>query len=147
MQSKPELSKHLDVIIHPAPEGAGRTTPEQTGHSSHYNTKLTNVPYCHGNSNRIALTEPPSRPSCSWKSSEHCHPLCTWINAIASIVLNEGHKLTCWIWCMFLQVLICVWSQMNCSEWVKISLEFNLVVRHTSGHTEPATWSYDVTLI
>ena len=53
---------------------------------------------------RIALTEPPSRPSCSWKSIEHCHPLCTWIKAIARIVLNEGHKLTCWIWCMCLQV-------------------------------------------
>ena len=67
----------VDVIIRPAPEGAGRTTPEQTGHYSHYNTKLTNSRYFRGNSYRIALGEPPSRPSCSWKFSEHCHPLCS----------------------------------------------------------------------
>ena len=109
MQSKPERSEGFDVIIHPAPEGAGRTTPEQTGHYSHYNKKLSNLPYFHGNSYRIALTKPPSRPSCSWKSSEHCHPLCTKIKAIAQIVLNEGHKLTCWIRCMCLQVFsLCV---------------------------------------
>ena len=28
MQSKPERSEGFDVIIRPAPEGAGRTTPE-----------------------------------------------------------------------------------------------------------------------
>ena len=28
------------VIIRPAPEGAGRATPDQTGHYSHYNAKL-----------------------------------------------------------------------------------------------------------
>ena len=70
-------SQNPSVIIRPAPEGAGRTTPEQTGHYSHYYTKLTNSRYFHGNSYRIALIEPPSRPSCSWKSSEHCHPRCT----------------------------------------------------------------------
>ena len=50
MQSKPERGEGFDVIIRPAPEGAGRTTPEQTGHYSHYNTKLTNSRYFHGNS-------------------------------------------------------------------------------------------------
>ena len=85
VQSKPERSEGYNVIICPAPKGAGWTTPEQTGHYSHYNTKLTHSPYFHGYSYRIALTEPPSRPSCSWKSSEHCHPLCTWINAIARL--------------------------------------------------------------
>ena len=30
----------FDVIIRPAPEGAGWTTPEQTGQYSHYNMKL-----------------------------------------------------------------------------------------------------------
>ena len=70
MQSEPERSKGFDVIIRPAPEGAGRTTPEQTGHYSHYNTELANSQYLH----RIALIEPPFS---SWKSSEHCHPLCT----------------------------------------------------------------------
>ena len=104
MQSKPERSEGFDVIFRPAPEGAGRTTPEQTGHYSHYNTKLTNARYFHGNSYRVALTEPQSRPSCSWKSSEHCYPLCTYIKAIARIVPNEGHKLTCLIRCMCLQV-------------------------------------------
>ena len=74
MQSKPERSKGFDVIIRPAPGGAGRTTPEQTGHYSNYNTKLTNSRYLHGNSHHIALTEPQSSPSCSWKFSEHCHP-------------------------------------------------------------------------
>ena len=39
MQSKPEGSEGF-VIIPPALEGAGQTTPEQTGHYSHYNTKL-----------------------------------------------------------------------------------------------------------
>ena len=68
MQSKPEHSEGFDVIIRPAPEGAGRTTPKQTGHYSHYNTKLTNSRYFHGNSYRIALNQPQSRPSCSWKS-------------------------------------------------------------------------------
>ena len=97
MQSKTERSEGFDVIIRPAPEGAGRTTPEQTGHYSHCNTKLTNSRYFHGNAYRIALTEPPSWPSCTWKSSEHCHPLCTEIKAIARILLNEGHKLACWI--------------------------------------------------
>ena len=77
MQSKPSLRSGFDVIIRPAPEGAGQTTPEQTCHYSHYNTKLTNSRYFHGNLHRKALTEPQSRPSCSWKSSEHCHPLCT----------------------------------------------------------------------
>ena len=41
MQSKPERSEGFDVIIRPTPEVAGRTTPEQTGHCSHFNTKLT----------------------------------------------------------------------------------------------------------
>ena len=53
MQSKPERSEGSDVTIRPAPEGAGRTTPEQTGHYTHYNTKLTNSRYFHGNSHRI----------------------------------------------------------------------------------------------
>ena len=77
MQSKPERGEGFDVIIRPAPEGAGRTTLEQIGHYSHYNTKLTNSRYFHGNSYRIAFTEPPLWPCCSWKSSEHCHTLCT----------------------------------------------------------------------
>ena len=94
----------FDCIIRLAPEGAGRTTPEQTGHYSHYNTKLTNSRCFPGNSYRIALSEPQSWPSCSCRSSEHCHPLCTQIKAIARIVLNEGHKLTCLIRCMCLQV-------------------------------------------
>ena len=38
MQSKPERSEGFDVIIRPAHESAGQTTPEQTGHYSHYNT-------------------------------------------------------------------------------------------------------------
>ena len=42
MQSKPERSEGFDVIIRPALESAGRTTPEQTGHYSHYNMKLPN---------------------------------------------------------------------------------------------------------
>ena len=62
MQSKPERNEGFDVIIRPGPEGAGQTTPEQTGHYFYYNTKLTNSRYFHGNSYRIALTEPPSRP-------------------------------------------------------------------------------------
>ena len=78
----------------------GRTTPEQTGHYSHYDTKLANVRYFHRTSCRIALTEPPSRPSCSRISRACCQPLCIWIKAIAWIVLNEGFTLTCWIWCM-----------------------------------------------
>ena len=45
------------------------------------------------------------------------------------------------------RVLICVWSQMSCCKWLKLSLEFNFTVRHTSGHTESATRSYDVTMI
>ena len=45
--------------------------------------------YFHRNSYRIALSVPPLRPSCSWKSSEHCHPLCTWIKAITWILLNK----------------------------------------------------------
>ena len=104
MQSKPERSEGFDVIIRPAPEGAGRTTPEQTDHYSHDIMKLTSPRYFHGNPYCIALTEPPSRPSYSRISSEHCHPLCTKINVIARIVLNEKHTLTCWIWCMCLQV-------------------------------------------
>ena len=32
MQSKPERSEGFDVIIRPAPSGAGRTTPSQPGH-------------------------------------------------------------------------------------------------------------------
>ena len=109
--------------------------------------------YFHRNSYRIALSVPPLRPSCSWKSSEHCHPLCTWIKTITWILLNNGHKLTCWIWCMCLspqcsvRVLICIWSQMSCCKWLTLSLEFNFAVRHTSGHTKPATRSYDVTTI
>ena len=67
---------HRLVIIRPAPEGDGRTTPEQTGQYSHYNTKLAIFSH-------ITLTVPPSRPSCSWNSREHCHLLCIWINAIA----------------------------------------------------------------
>ena len=62
----PSVARDFGVIICPAPEGAGRTTPEETGHYSHYNTKLTKSRYFHGNSYRIALTEPPARPSCSW---------------------------------------------------------------------------------
>ena len=45
------------------------------------------------------------------------------------------------------RVLICVWSRMSCCKWLKLSLEFNFAVRHTSGHTEPATWRYDVTMV
>ena len=139
MQSKPEPSEGFDVIIRPA--------PSQPGHYCHYNTKLTNSRYFHGNSHRIALTELPSRPSCSWKSSEHCHALCTWINVIARIVLHEDHKLTCWIWCKCsIHVLVCVWSQMSCCNWLKLSLEFNFAVRHISGHTEPAMRSYNLTI-
>ena len=67
-------TRAYDVIIRPAPEGAGRTIPPQPGHYSHYNTKLTNSRYFHRNSYRIALIESPSRSSCSWKSSEHFHP-------------------------------------------------------------------------
>ena len=85
----------VDVIIRPAPAGAGQTTPEQTGHYSHYNTKLANSWYFHRHRARL---------SCSSKSSEHCHPLCVWTNAIAQIVLNEGHKLIWWIWRMSLQL-------------------------------------------
>ena len=151
MHSKPERSEGFDVIIRPAPEGAGRTTPEQTGHYSHYNTKLTNSQYFHGNSHRIALTEPQSRPSCSWKSSEHCHPLCTSMKAIARIVLKEGINWpagldACASKCS-VHVLICVWCQMSCCKWLKLRLEFNFAVQHISGHTEPATRSYDVTMI
>ena len=76
-ESKAVRSQGFDVIIRPAPDGAGRTTSQQTGHYSYYNVKLTNSPYFHGNAYRIVLTEPLSRPSCSWKSSEHCQPLCT----------------------------------------------------------------------
>ena len=36
---------------------------------------------------------------------------------------------------------------MSCCKWVKLGLELNFAVRHTSGHTEPATRSYDVTMI
>ena len=43
MQSKPERSEGFDVIIRPAPEGAGRTTPEQSSHYSHYNTKFRDI--------------------------------------------------------------------------------------------------------
>ena len=86
---QPNGSEGFDVIIRPAPEGAGRTTPEQTGHYSHYNTKLTNSRYFHGNLHRIALTELPSRPSCSWKSSEHCHPL---------VYLNKCNRTDCTKW-------------------------------------------------
>ena len=125
MQSKPERSEGFDVIIRPAPQSAGRTTPEQTGHYSHYNTKLTNSQYFHRNSYHIALTESQSRTSCSWKSSEHCHPLCTLIKAIARIVLNKGHKLTAWLDACAskcsVRVLICVWSQMSCCKWLKLS--------------------------
>ena len=35
-----------------------------------------------------------------------------------------------------IRVLVCVWSQMSCCKWVKLSLDFNFTVRHTSGHTE-----------
>ena len=35
------------------------------------------------------------------------------------------------------RVLICVWSQMSCYKWLKLSFEFNFAVRHTSGHTNP----------
>ena len=104
MQSKPALRSGFNCIIRPAPSGAGQTTPSQPGHYSHYNTKLTNSRHFQGNSHRIALIEPQSRPSCSCKSSEHCYPLCTQIKAIARIVLNEGHKLTCLIRCMCLRV-------------------------------------------
>ena len=90
----------FEVIISPAPASARRTTPKQTAHYSHYKTKLANSLYFHGISRRIPLTEPPPRPSCSWKSSEYCHPLYILINAIARIVLNEGHNITCWIWRM-----------------------------------------------
>ena len=93
----------FDVIIRPSPEGAGRTTPEQTGHYSHYNTKLVISRYFDGNSCRMALTEPPPQPSYSGISSEHCHPLCIWINAVARVVLDEGHNLT-WIWRMWLKM-------------------------------------------
>ena len=78
-----------NVIIRPAPEDAGRTTPEQTGHDSNHNTKLANSRYFHGNPCRIALTEPPPLSSCYKKSSDHCQPLCIWINAFAWIVLNK----------------------------------------------------------
>ena len=61
----------------PCSRGCWTNNTRADGHYSHYNTKLTNSRYFHGNSHRIALTEPQSRPSCSWKSSEHCHPLCT----------------------------------------------------------------------
>ena len=57
MQSESEGSEGFDVIIRPAPEDAGRTTLEQPGHYSHYNTKLANSRYVHGNSWHIALTE------------------------------------------------------------------------------------------
>ena len=45
------------------------------------------------------------------------------------------HGLARWIWRMCLQLFnprvgLCVWSQMNCCEWLKLSLKFNLAVRH-----------------
>ena len=51
--------------------------PREQGEWCSQNTKLPNLRHFYGNLYRIALTEPQSRPSCSWKSSEHCHPLCT----------------------------------------------------------------------
>ena len=122
-------------------EGAGQTTPEQTGHYFHYDTKLANSRYFHGNSCRIPLTELLSQPSCSWKSREYCHPFCIEINAIAWILLNGGinwpagfdvFASNCSI-----HVLVCVWSQMNCCKWLQLSLEFNFTVWHTSEHSKP----------
>ena len=48
MRSKPERSEGFDVIIRPAPGGAGRTIPKQMGHYTNYNTKLSNSKYFHG---------------------------------------------------------------------------------------------------
>ena len=89
IKSKHSLRSGFDVVIRPAPEGAGRTTPEQTGHYSHYNAKLANslYMYIHGNSCRIALTKPP-RPSCSWKSSGIVNPF----------VINKCNRKDCTKW-------------------------------------------------
>ena len=102
MQSRPS---RFDAIIRPSPDGAGQTTPGQPGHYSLHNTKLANARYSHGNSCRIALIEPPAQLSCYWKSREHCHPFFIWLIAIARNMLNEGYKLTSWIWCICLQLL------------------------------------------
>ena len=88
----------------PAPEGAGRTTPEQTGHYSHYNTKLTNSRYFHGNSPH----------SSHWTAVAAILFLEIQWALSPPLYLNEnnrtdctkgGHKLTCWIRCVCLQVL------------------------------------------
>ena len=122
-----------DVIICPAPEGAGRTVSEQHGHYSHYNTKISNSRYFHENSCRIALTEPPSWPSRSWKCSEHCHPLCIWMTAIVQIILNCEMKGINWPAgfdachsnCS-IHLLVCVLFQMSCCEWLELGLGFYL---------------------
>ena len=102
MQSKPERSEGFDVIIRPTLEGAGRTTPEQTGHYSHYNTKLSNSWYFYfvPHSSHWTAVAAILFLEIQWALSP---PL--YLNkAIARIVLNEGHKLTYWIRCMCLQV-------------------------------------------
>ena len=53
----PSVVRVFGVIIRHAPEDAGRTTPKQTGHFSHYNTKLANSRFFQWNSCHIALTE------------------------------------------------------------------------------------------
>ena len=105
-------TNRISVIIRPAPKGAGRTTPEQPGHDSYYHTKLAH-------SRRIALTEPRWHPSCSWKSREHCHPLC--IIALSRLVLNGWHKLTSWIWCLCLKLFNpCFWLVFD-PKWVVVN--------------------------
>ena len=79
-----------------------------------------------------------------------------------AMYLNKSNRTDCTKWGAFInlpagfhacaskcsvRVLICVWSQMSCCKWLKLSLEFNFAVGHTSRHTEPATRSYDVTMI
>ena len=77
---------------------------------------------------------------------QHFHRHCIERNAIARIVLNEGHKLTCWIWWMwpqfFIQVFVLdtMWAVVNDlhSVWSWTSL---------CGTPDLATRSYDVTMI
>ena len=57
VQHPREQGEGFDAIIRPSLEGAGWTTPEQTGHYSHDNTKLANSRYFQGNSSHIALTD------------------------------------------------------------------------------------------
>ena len=86
-----------------------------------------------------------SRPSCSWKSIEHCHSLRTWITAITMDGIKFG-SLTDLLGLIFMPSIrmlthACVWPQWVAVNDILFGLSTLLCMRRGDSEAMTSQWS------